>query len=113
MSKFHSFWAFFLRHKYIVTISAIIIIVGFLDENSIWNRHKRKAIMNRLQSEIQVNRSEYEKADKQLKALDGNHEALEKIARERYYMRRENEDVFVLVETETSETEDSVQSNSL
>jgi hypothetical protein len=73
MSKFHSFWAFFLRHKYIVTISAIIIIVGFLDENSIWNRHKRKAIMNRLQSEIQVNRSEYEKADKQLKALDGNH----------------------------------------
>lgn len=106
MSKFYSFWAFFRRHKYIVTISAIILIVGFLDENSIWNRHKRKATMNRLRSEIQHNRAEYEIADKQLKNLDGNRDAMEKVARERYYMKRENEDVFVLVDAETEKKEE-------
>lgn len=97
MSKFYSLWAFIRRYKYPVLIIGILLVVGILDENSFWNRQKRKANMNLLQSEIIKNREEYEEADDALRELDGNPEAMEKIARERYFMKRENEDVFVII----------------
>ena len=107
MSKFYSVWNVIRRYKYPITIFGILLIVGFLDENSFWNRQKRKAVMNQLHSEIRENREAFEAADKEMRELDENPKALEKIARERYYMKRDNEDVFVLKKKDdtTSETE--------
>lgn len=81
--------------KYIVTLFFIILIVGFLDDNSIMNRQERIEKIERLQSEIFELKMKYEEDTRKLKSLE-QHEKVEKIARERYFMKRSNEDVFII-----------------
>jgi cell division protein FtsB len=81
--------------KYIVTLFFIILIVGFLDDNSIMNRQERIEKIERLQSEISELKMKYEEDTRKLKSQE-QHENVEKIARERYFMKRSNEDVFII-----------------
>ena len=97
MSKIHSAWLFMCRHKYFLTILIIALIVGVVDEDSILNRHPRRVRIDMLRQEISNYRHQYEEADTKIRELEENPKAVEKIARERYHMKRANEDVFVFV----------------
>ena len=97
MSKIHYAWLFMCRQKYFITILIIILIVGVVDEDSFMNRHPRQVRIGMLQQEIANYKSQYEEADKKIRDLENNPKAVEKIARERYHMKRANEDVFVFV----------------
>ena len=55
-----------------------------------------------LRSQIRNYTEMYERDTRYLKEIEANPEALSKIARERYYMKADNEDVFVL-ESDTHE----------
>lgn len=85
------------RHKYFLTILIIALIVGVVDEDSILNRHPRRVRIDMLRQEISNYRHQYEEADTKIRELEENPKAVEKIARERYHMKRANEDVFVFV----------------
>ena len=61
--------------KYTVVCLLGVLIVGFLDENSIWSHFKNK---------------------QRISDLNRNPKAMEKIARERYFMKADDEDIFVL-----------------
>lgn len=98
MSRLNSIWLFVRRHKYFVIIFFIIVIDGFVDENSYFNRFQHIRRLDALRSEIQVYQEQYDNADKRMQELDRNQNAVEKLARERYYMKRSNEDVFVIVD---------------
>ena len=43
-------------------------------------------------------RKQYEEDSKMLKEITSNKEALEKVAREKYLMKKENEDIFIFEE---------------
>ena len=58
--------------KYSVVCIIGVLIVGFLDEK------------------------EFERDQAQIRELDKNPKAIEKIARERYFMKEDNEDIFIL-----------------
>lgn len=83
-----------------VVIFFIILIVGFIDDNSFMHRFDRRNRMSQLRSEINVYKEQYEAADRCLREMDSNPKSIEKIAREKYYMKRPGEDVFVLRDTE-------------
>ena len=106
MSKIHSAWSFMCKHKYIITILLIALIVGVVDEDSFLNRHPRRVRIETLKSEITNYKNQYAEADSKIRELESNPKAVEKIARERYHMKRADEDVFVFVgeEPETTET---------
>ena len=107
MSKIHSVWLFMRRHKYFLTILIIALIVGVVDEDSFLNRHPRRVRIDMLRQEITNYKNQYDEADRKIRELESNPKAVEKIARERYHMKRANEDVFVFVgedETEAIET---------
>ena len=106
MSKIHSAWLFMCKHKYIITIILIALIVGVVDEDSFLNRHPRRVRIETLKSEITNYKNQYAEADSKIRELESNPKAVEKIARERYHMKRADEDVFVFVgeEPETAET---------
>ena len=106
MSKIHSAWLFMCRHKYILTIIFIALIVGVVDEDSFLNRHPRKVRIEMLQQEIANYKRQYTEADNKIHELQTNPKAVEKIARERYYMKRANEDVFVFENNETEQLDD-------
>lgn len=97
MSKIHSVWLFMCKHKYFITILFIALIVGVVDEDSFMNRHPRQVHIDVLRQEIAHYKHQYDEADSKIRELESNKKAVEKIARERYLMKRANEDVFVFV----------------
>ena len=97
MSKLYSLWELICRFKYVVVMAFILLIVAVLDDNSLLNRHKRSVHMEQMRTEIERYKQEYAYADGRLRELE-NPAAVEKLAREKYFMKRDNEDLFVLVD---------------
>ena len=94
MSKLLTIWNYIRRHKYMITVLIFIVVIGFLDENSLIQRVKHRSEISALNSEIEKYRKQYEED----KELTTNPEALEKIAREKYLMKKPDEDIFVFEE---------------
>lgn len=98
MSKLKTVWNYISQHKYLITIVIFLIVIVFLDENSLIQRAKHQQEINDLTSEIEKYRKQFEEDTKKLKELTDNPEALEKIAREKYFMKKPNEDIFIFEE---------------
>lgn len=98
MSKLLTLWNYIRRHKYLITVLVFLVVIGFLDENSLIQRVRHRNEISTLNSEIEKYRKQYEEDTKRLKELTTNPEAMEKIAREKYLMKKPNEDVFVFEE---------------
>lgn len=95
MDKLASLWDFVRRRKYLITLLAFGVIIVFLDENSIIRRLGYYREESLLRSEIEKYRKEYEENTERLNELDIDSGAIERIAREKYLMKKPNEDIFV------------------
>ena len=82
----------------LTTKSAFIAIVGFIDENSYVRRLRNKREISRLENEIRKYREEYNESTRLLNELEEDPTAIEKIAREKYFMKKPNEDIFIFKE---------------
>ncbi len=82
--------------KYIVVTLLAIVFVGFVDEDSIWHHVKNKQYINELQEEIDHYTELNRKNKEQIDMLNRDPKAIQKIARERYFMKADDEDIFVL-----------------
>ena len=91
--------------KYAVVCVVAVLIVGFLDENSMWNHLKNRQRIEELTEEKARYNADYERDKAQIRELDRNPKAMEKIARERYFMKADDEDIFVMKEEENQEPE--------
>lgn len=89
-----------LKNKYILTIIVFAIIVLFLDGNNIFQLIKKKSHLHQMHKQEQQYEQELIELNEQKEAFENDEEALEKFAREEYRMKRDNEDVFVIVEKE-------------
>lgn len=98
MSKLLTIWNYIRRHKYMITVLIFMVVVGFLDENSLIQRIKHRSEISSLNGEIGKYREQYEGDTEKLKELTTNPEALEKIAREKYLMKKPDEDIYVFEE---------------
>jgi cell division protein FtsB len=98
MGKLLNIWNFIGRHKYLITLGVFTVIIVFLDENSAIRRLKYKREIMQLNEEIEKYRAEYEESTEKLNELNSNPESLEKIAREKYLMKKPNEDIYVFQE---------------
>ena len=85
----------------VVTIIAVLLI-GFLDENSVWSHFKNQQRIEELQDEIKRQNDQYNHDQKQIRKLNSDPKAIEKIARERYFMKADDEDIFVLSDDEAT-----------
>lgn len=82
--------------KYAVVAVAAVVIVGFVDETSVWSHFRNRQKIDELKSDIRRYNEVYEHDMAQLRLLDSDPKAIEKIARERYFMKTDDEDIFVL-----------------
>ena len=98
MDKLSSFWNFLGKHKYLITILIFAIIIGFVDENSIIYRMELKKEESAIRSEIEKYREEYRESTRKLNELNADSNSIERIAREKYFMKKPNEDIFVFAE---------------
>lgn len=93
------------HNKYVITIVVGVLVVGFLDENSFVRRVQLELQVSDMEAEIEKYRSIYESDSRQLRELRTNPRAFEKIARERYFMKADDEDIYVLSDDQKPETE--------
>ena len=98
MSKLMTVWKYIRMHKYLITIVAFLVIIVFLDENSLIQRAKHRQEIEALTNEIEKYRKQYEEDTETLKELMNDPDAMEKVAREKYLMKKPNEDVFIFEE---------------
>lgn len=86
-----------IKNKYFLTIIALIVWLIFFDKNDFFTQRDTINKLNKLKSDQAYYVAEIEKNKIELQELKTNKESLEKFAREKYLMKKDNEDVFVFV----------------
>ncbi|NDK56178.1 FtsB family cell division protein [Pontibacter fetidus] len=90
----------FFRSFYFITTALFVVWMLFFDSNDFVTQYQ----MSKQLSDLEDVREDYvhkmEEVEKDRKALMGNADLLEKYAREKYLMKRPNEDVFIIVPKE-------------
>jgi cell division protein FtsB len=86
--------------KYVLVCVIGILVVGFLDENSVLSHFNHLQRIGELEQEIEQYNKQNQKNKQRIKELQANPKAIEKIARERYFMKADDEDIFVLSDDE-------------
>ncbi len=95
MGSFLSFWSDLGKHKIWILCILFGLHIIFIDENNILKRIEARKEIIELKKEIEKYNKEYETSTKMLEDLTSNPEFLENIARERYFMKKPDEDIYV------------------
>lgn len=85
-----------LTNKYLVASVFFVVWMLFFDQRDYFQQRERQAELDKLEAKKRYYVQEIEKTKKQLQDLQNNPAALEKFARERYLMKREGEDIYII-----------------
>ena len=88
-----------LLNKYFLTTVAFGVWLIFFDTNSIPNRIRLRHKLNDLKQEKKFYQEEIRKDSTLTRQLLNDTAALEKFAREKYRMKKDNEDLFLIMDT--------------
>jgi len=94
--KFLSHIPGWLKNKYILSLIAFVIWMIFFDAKDILTQRERSRELRQLQESKAYFASEISKEQKALEELKSNPAAIEKYAREKYMMKKDNEDLFIV-----------------
>ena len=89
-------WNYLAHYKYLIVIVVGVLVVGVIDDNSIRQHIRYQIQISGLRSEIEKYNAQLEKDTRLLKEMRKGPQVFGKIARERYFMKADNEDIFVL-----------------
>lgn len=96
-----TFWekiAPYVRNKYLITFIIFLLWLIFFDQNSLIERKRNLKNLKEMQQEKEFYLDRIENDSRRLNELRTNEENLEKFAREEYLMKKENEDIFLIIE---------------
>lgn len=80
-----------------ITILLFVVVMLFLfSDSNIKKRINSDREIRNLKSQIEFYRKKTEEDKKKLHELKSNKENLEKFARENYFMKKENEEIFII-----------------
>lgn len=96
-----------VKNKFFLVSIAFLVWMLFFDKNDVNSQLEYRSQVNKLEAERDFYIKEISKAENDLQELTTNPEKLEKFARERYFMKKDNEDVYVVVEPEQAKEDDS------
>ena len=88
-------WVSFVTNIYVLILSAFLVWMFFFDTNSFLIQKELQSQIESLETEKEYLEGEIEKDRKALKNLSSD-EAMEKFARERYFLKKKNETVFII-----------------
>lgn len=90
-----------MRNPFVIALTVFVVWMCFFDENNLAVQWKRKTEIAALTEKISFYDKGIKESKRELNELTNNPETQEKFAREHYYMKRDNEDVFVFRKFET------------
>ncbi len=86
------------RNFYFVTAISFLAWMIFLDSNDLISRFKMSSKLRSLEREKEFYEEKISEVEKDRTELMTNKELLEKFAREKYLMKKESEDLFIVQE---------------
>jgi len=92
------------KNIFVLILAIFAIWMLFFDANSYLIHRELNKDMDALEAEKEYYKNEIEKDNKAIKELS-TEEGIEKLAREKYYMKKENEEIYII------EYEDSLKNN--
>lgn len=90
----------FLRNKYVAVLVIFLLYISFFDAHDLISQMEIKMELREISEEIDYLNYDTESAKSQIEELTSDKDELEKFAREQYRMKRENEEIFVLLHEE-------------
>jgi len=91
------------KNKYFLVSFAFLVWMIFFDKNDLFSQYQYQQQVNKLKKERDFYKKETDNVRKELDELSSNPEKLEKFAREKYLMKKNNEDVFVIMKVKKAE----------
>ena len=87
-----------LRNKYLTATLLFLAWLCFFDRNDLISEIKLVAKIHKLKAERTYYQTQTDATNEELKELQTNPANLEKFAREKYLMKKDNEDVYIIVD---------------
>ena len=97
------FWQrlpWYLKNRYAITVYVFVIWMAFFDEYNVIDQIELRAELYQLESDKEYYQREIVTIKEDLDELLSNNDKLEKFAREKYFMKRPEEEIFIFVEEE-------------
>lgn len=98
MLKLHKKIPSWLKNRYALAFLFFVVWVSFFDNYDLFTQISARAELSEMRDEKEHFAAEIEKTEKALEELTTNEALLERFAREKYLMKRDNEDIYVVVE---------------
>lgn len=93
-----------MKHRYLLAISFFVVWLLFIDSNNFFRQMSSYSEINELKKQRDFYQKEIKETRQNKEDLFGNIRNLEKFAREKYMMKRDNEDLFLVVPENPIET---------
>lgn len=88
-------WVRFISNKYVLILILFIVWMTFFDANSYLIHHELDSDINALDDNAEFYQKEINHDKGFIKKMEDSNE-MEKFAREKYYLKKENEDIYII-----------------
>ena len=89
-----------IKNFYFIVGVVFIVWMLFIDSNDLYSQYKRQNKLEELEQQKAYYTQKIKEVEKDREELLSNEELLEKFAREKYLMKKESEDLYILVTEE-------------
>ena len=86
----------YFKNKYIITILAFLVWMAFFDEKDMGLIVSRRSKLKELKTSEAHLKTEIKETKKELKLLKSDAGSIVKYARENFYMKKDNEELFIV-----------------
>jgi len=86
-----------LRNKYVITLIIFALWILLLDSNNLISRYGEIKNLKKLRTEKEYLTNKIEEDQKKLRELKTDERSLEKFAREQYRMKKQGEDLYIVL----------------
>ena len=87
-----------LKNKYSISLLVFVVWLVFFDHNDLFVQIERTGELKQLEKGKEYYTEQIQEMKKELSELDSDPASLEKAAREKYMMKKDNEDLFIIEE---------------
>src|ERR1700743_1266350 len=92
-----------VKNKFFLVTLAFVVWMIFFDKNDLYSQYQSYKDVQHLEQERDYCLKQTNQVNKDLDELTTNPQKLEKFAREKYLMKKDNEDIFVVVRQKKSD----------
>ena len=89
------------KNKFFLVTLAFLVWMIFFDKNDLFSQYEYRTQVSKLKKERDFYKAQTDQVTKELNELTSNRQQLEKFAREKYLMKKDNEDVYLIVPEKT------------